>query len=278
MRRVYPAIAAAATFMPRKGGLATLMHKPLPLPLIDAFEPLADRWRVSEVARGLRTPALRGDMPRDWPRSFMLVYRRAGGDLDGMPQWWREERERFIGRHMAQVKANGEPLFRPDGLPTRRHLGLIFWAWSPHPARLARLAERAAKPAPNPATERTRPALWRRIVEDVRAGGKGGRPGEWSARKAQRAVRLYEAAGGGYVGPKPEDNALARWTRQQWTTRSGRPSLESGERYLPAAAWAALSPQEAGATTRAKRAGLARGEQYTAQPPGIAAKVRKYRR
>lgn len=172
------------------------MHKPLPLPLIDAFEPLADRWRVSEVARGLRTPALRGDMPRDWPRSFILVYRRAGGDLDRMPQWWREERERFIGRHMAQVKANGEPLFRPDGLPTRRHLGLIFWAWSPHPARLARLAERAAKPAPNPATERTRPALRAHRAEanpNPRARTSGRPPKESKRERARRREEEEEA-------------------------------------------------------------------------------------
>lgn len=249
------------------------MHRALPLALVDAFESLADRWRVSEVARGLRTPDLRGDMPRDWPRSFMLVYRRAGGRVERMPPWWQQERERFIKRHMAQVKAHDEPLFRPDGLPTRRHLGLIFWAYSPHPARLARLLTRS-NPAP---TRRTQPALWDRIVAEVTAGGKGGRPGEWSARKAQIAVRLYRQRRGGYVGPRDPDNALAAWTAQDWRTLSGRPSLETGERYLPAAALAALSPQEARATTRAKRAGMARGEQYTRQPEGIARKVRRFR-
>ena len=82
----------------------------------------------------------------------------------------------------------------------------------------------------NPATaRRTDPALWERIVAEVTASDKGGRPGQWSARKAQLAVALYQKRGGGYVGPKTPDNALAKWTREQWRTRSGRPSLVTGE-------------------------------------------------
>jgi hypothetical protein len=131
----------------------------------------------------------------------------------------------------------------------------------------------------NPATaRRTDPALWNRIVAEVTAGDKGGRPGQWSARKAQLAVALYQKRGGGYVGPKTPDNALAKWAQEQWRTRSGRPSLETGERYLPSKALAALSPQEYGATTRAKRAGMARGQQFVPQPERIAMKTAKYRR
>jgi hypothetical protein len=91
----------------------------------------------------------------------------------------------------------------------------------------------------NPKTaRRTHPALWSRIVAEVTASDKGGRPGQWSARKAQRAVALYQQRGGGYIGPKAPDNALAKWTRERWRTRSGRPSLETGERYLPTKALA----------------------------------------
>jgi hypothetical protein len=111
------------------------MTPALPLSDIDPWEPLAERWHVSEVARGKKKPALRGNMPSDWPRSFMLVYRRAGGKVSRMPMWWQQERERFIARHMAQVEAKGEPLWK-NGLPTRRHLALIFWAYSPSPRRL----------------------------------------------------------------------------------------------------------------------------------------------
>lgn len=124
---------------------------------------------------------------------------------------------------------------------------------------------------------RTHPELWARIVRAVTAGARGGLPGQWSARKAQIAVALYKQKGGGYIGPKSADNALVRWTAQRWRTKSGRPSSETGERYLPEAAIEALSPQEYAATTRAKRAGLARGEQFTPQPERIAGKVRPLR-
>ena len=52
---------------------------------------------------------------------------------------------------------------------------------------------------------------------------------------------------------------------------------ETGERYLPSKAIAALSDSEYAATTRAKRKGKASGKQFVAQPKAIADKVRKYR-
>jgi len=126
-------------------------------------------------------------------------------------------------------------------------------------------------------TPRTDPALWEAVKAQVTASDKGGRPGQWSARKAQRSVQLYKERGGGYLGPKDPDNALARWTKQDWRTRSGGESLETGERYLPDAAFDLLTPAEVGATTRAKRAGLARGQQFTPQPPRIAQKTKQAR-
>ena len=44
----------------------------------------------------------------------------------------------------------------------------------------------------------TKPGLRKRIFEQVKAGGKGGAPGQWSARKAQRVALLYKQKGGGY--------------------------------------------------------------------------------
>lgn len=129
---------------------------------------------------------------------------------------------------------------------------------------------------------RTREGLWRRIVEEVRRGGKGGLPGQWSARKAQLAVRRYKDAGGGYRGRRSRSNSLVRWTRQRWRTKSGRPSVvgrgASGERYLPERAIRRLSSREYAATTRAKRRSMRRGEQYSRQPRGLVGKVRRYRR
>ena len=48
----------------------------------------------------------------------------------------------------------------------------------------------------------SKPGLRKRIVAEVKASNKGGRPGQWSARKAQIAADRYEKAGGGYSGPK----------------------------------------------------------------------------
>ena len=47
--------------------------------------------------------------------------------------------------------------------------------------------------------KKTQPAKWKRIVASVKAGSKGGRPGQWSARKAQMLARLYKEKGGGYT-------------------------------------------------------------------------------
>jgi|TARA_Y100000401_G_scaffold6334_1_gene4323 hypothetical protein len=71
--------------------------------------------------------------------------------------------------------------------------------------------------------------------------------------------------------------SLKKWTKQKWRTKSGKKSSKTGERYLPAAAIKALSPQEYAATTRAKRKGTKKGKQFVKQPKNIAKKVRKYR-
>lgn len=50
----------------------------------------------------------------------------------------------------------------------------------------------------NEAGNYTKPALRKRLFESIKAGGKGGSPGQWSARKAQMLAREYKAKGGGY--------------------------------------------------------------------------------
>jgi len=76
---------------------------------------------------------------------------------------------------------------------------------------------------------------------------------------------------------KPQ-RSLKAWTKQDWTTKSGKKSSETGERYLPKKAIQALSPQEYAATTRAKRAGKAQGKQFVPQPPKVKQKVKPYRK
>jgi hypothetical protein len=76
---------------------------------------------------------------------------------------------------------------------------------------------------------------------------------------------------------KAPQRSLKAWTAQKWRTKSGKPSSQTGERYLPAAAIKALSPAEYARTTAAKRQGKAQGKQFVAQPKGIAQKVRPFR-
>ena len=72
--------------------------------------------------------------------------------------------------------------------------------------------------------------------------------------------------------------SLKAWSKQKWSTKSGKPSSKTGERYLPEAAIKALSPQEYAATTRAKRKGTKAGKQFVKQPKSIAKKTRAYRK
>ena len=72
--------------------------------------------------------------------------------------------------------------------------------------------------------------------------------------------------------------SLKAWSDQKWTTKSGKKSSETGERYLPEKAIKALSPQEYAATTKAKRAGKAAGKQFVPQPKKVKAKVAPYRK
>jgi hypothetical protein len=124
--------------------------------------------------------------------------------------------------------------------------------------------------------KKTKPGLWKQIVSRVKSGSKGGDPGEWSARKAQLAVAIYKKSGGGYKGSKSPSNSLAKWSKQEWTTSSGKPS-EGKRRYLPKKAWSSLSKSEKAATNRAKAEGNSKGKQFVPQPKKIADKVKKYR-
>lgn len=125
--------------------------------------------------------------------------------------------------------------------------------------------------------KKSNPGLWKRIVSSVKAGTKGGNAGQWSARKAQLAVQRYKKAGGGYKGEKESSNSLSKWTKEEWGTKSGKPSLKTGERYLPKAARESLTSKEYAATTRAKRIGKAMGKQFVSQPKKIKEKTSKFR-
>jgi hypothetical protein len=127
-------------------------------------------------------------------------------------------------------------------------------------------------------TERTDPNLWERIKKEITAKEMmGTKAGEWSARKAQYAVKEYKRRGGGYKGEKSLMNPLVLWTQQNWRTKSGLPSHITGERYLPAKAIEALSSKEYAKTSKAKRKGMEAGKQFVPQPKEIAVKTREFR-
>ena len=126
--------------------------------------------------------------------------------------------------------------------------------------------------------EKADPQLWDRVKRKVTREDKGGRPGQWSARKAQRAVQEYKGRGGRYKGDKQPDNHLAQWTREDWGTRSGKTSRRTGERYLPKRVRDSLSENEYKRTTARKRADTAKGRQFSRQPADVAAKSATIRR
>lgn len=121
---------------------------------------------------------------------------------------------------------------------------------------------------------RTKPELWEKVKKE--AVKKMG--GLHSARAMQLAGKMYREKGGDYTGEKTKaQKDLTKWTKEDWRTKSGQPSLVTGERYLPAKAIKALSSAEYGATTRIKRAGMKEGKQFVKQPKTIIEKVKKYR-
>jgi hypothetical protein len=121
--------------------------------------------------------------------------------------------------------------------------------------------------------EKTDPKLWDRVKKEVTASEKGGRTGQWSARKAQLASSEYKKKGSGYKGPKKADNHLAQWTEEDWGTKSGRTSKSTGERYLPRKAREKLSDEEYDRTTAKKRKDTAKGKQFSSQPTDVAKKA-----
>ena len=85
-----------------------MKHYPvIPLRVVEKFVPLAEELGVSEVARS--------------PRGFLAAYRKAK-TFAKLPDEWKRKRAGFIARHMELLDGDQ---------PTRRHLALIMWAYSP---------------------------------------------------------------------------------------------------------------------------------------------------
>ncbi|TDB77167.1 DUF5872 domain-containing protein [Micromonospora sp. KC723] len=124
----------------------------------------------------------------------------------------------------------------------------------------------------------TRPELREQLKDEIRASDRGGRPGQWSARKSQLLTKEYQRRGGGYQGPKDErQKSLQRWGAEDWQTRTGSTrARKNGEtrRYLPKRAWQQLSEQQRRATDTRKRQASRSGRQYVANT-GPASRARR---
>jgi hypothetical protein len=93
------------------------------LHFVEMIEPYAVKADVSEVARS--------------SRGFLAAYKLASGEpamLGRNPltqKLWAEERTNFINRHYRQARQNRESFWDKTGNPSRRHLMLIMWAYTP---------------------------------------------------------------------------------------------------------------------------------------------------
>jgi hypothetical protein len=126
--------------------------------------------------------------------------------------------------------------------------------------------------------ERTKPLLWQSIVKRITNEETAGtKAGQWSARKAQMAVKEYKKMGGEYTTTKSDNNSLVKWSNQHWKTKSGKPSSETGERYLPEKAIEALTSNQYKQTSEVKKKDMTEGKQFSKQPKNIAEIVREYR-
>jgi len=121
---------------------------------------------------------------------------------------------------------------------------------------------------------RTNEALWSR----AKAKAKAKMGGKHSARAMQLAGKIYKSKGGGYSGEKTSaQKSMSKWSKEDWGTKSGKPSGKTGERYLPKKARESLTSKEYAATTKAKREGTKKGKQFVPQPKKIAAKTARFR-
>ena len=120
--------------------------------------------------------------------------------------------------------------------------------------------------------KKTDPDLWEEVKEEFMQSDKGGDPGQWSARKAQLAVQEYKKRGGGYEddGPDQEDTDLHEWTEEDWGTKSGDTSENTGERYLPKKVRMLLTEDEYARSTQKKKDG---DKQFVDQPDDVKDKV-----
>lgn len=89
------------------------------------------------------------------------------------------------------------PMKDESGKPTRKALALRKWDCKAQGGMVEGYAE-GGKSRVNEAGNYTKPTMRKGLFNSIKASGKGGAPGQWSARKAQMLAQQYKAKGGGY--------------------------------------------------------------------------------
>ena len=100
---------------------------------------------------------------------------------------------------------------------------------------------------------------------------KGGKPGQWSARKSQLLVHEYEKQGGGYLNDEKDAAAksLEQWTENDWQTSDGTAEADGAKgmaRYLPRDAWALLTADSRKKANQTKEQKDEQGKQFADYP------------
>lgn len=154
-------------------------------------------------------------------------------------------------------------------------------AESGSPVRKPASPSRGRKAAVKASASYTEPELREQLKKEIMAGDKGGKPGQWSARKAQLLAGEYKRRGGGFVGERTSaQKSLENWGDEQWKTADGGKAQREGgtSRYLPEAAWAQLSPDEKKATDAKKRRASRKGQQLVPNTAKAASAGRRARK
>ena len=139
----------------------------------------------------------------------------------------------------------------------------------------------SGKNSKNYEADYTEPHLREALKEAIKAGDRGGRKGEWSARKSQLLKKTYEAEGGSYKHPEQptqEQKNLQQWTQQDWTTddRSEAITEDETKRYLPYDVWRELSPEEKVEAEQSKLQGSKQEKQKVNNTQQTKQKMRNY--
>ena len=95
-------------------------------------------------------------------------------------------------KKILRLKKTPYTLFNPGLYPD-----VLLYGWKSR-SKIPKMKNGGSTSRVNEAGNYTKPGMRKRLFERIKAGGKGGAPGQWSARKAQMLAQQYKKAGGGY--------------------------------------------------------------------------------